>query len=182
MAIRKGLLLAAGICMLSQAFAGESGTELFERVEPSAYRDMLTDAASAYGAGSYDDSFARFRRTACAGDKQSQSALGRMYLLGQGVQRDDLTGYAWLNLAAEVIYPKYQSVVRALEEAMTPEQRKIADGRVAVLKERYSLSATGMSCSLSASKGGHIIDQIVCTPRNEGKRLLLRRCDDVKFD
>lgn len=178
----KSLLLAAGICMLSHAFAGESGAEMFERVEPSAYRDMVRDAASAYGAGHYDDAFAMFRRTACAGDKQSQSALGRMYMLGQGVQRDDLTGYAWLKLAAEIIYPKYQSVVRALEESMTPEQRTVADSRVAVLKERYSLGATGMSCSLSASKGGHIIDQIVCTPRREGRRMLLRRCDDVKLD
>lgn len=182
MTIGKWLLLAAGICTSAQAFAAESDAALFERVEPSAYRDMVRDAASAYGAEHYDDSFAKFRRTACAGDKQSQSALGRMYLLGQGVQRDDLTGYAWLKLAAEFIYPKYQSVVRALEEAMTPEQRKIADSRVAVLTERYSLGATGMSCSQSASKGGHIIDQIVCTPRREGRRVLLRRCDDIKFD
>ena len=182
MSFGKWVLLLCAICVVSPTFAAESDSASFERIERSAYRDMLRDAASAYGAGRYDESFAMFRRTACAGDKQSQSALGRMYLLGQGVQRDDLTGYAWLKLAAEFIYPKYQSVVRALEESMTPEQRKIAEGRVAVLKERYSLGATGMSCSQSASKGGHIIDQIVCTPRYEGRRLLLRRCDDVKLD
>jgi TPR repeat protein len=157
--------------------AGELDLSKFERVAPSAYTDMLRDAASAYGAGHYEQSFGLFQRVACAGDKQSQSALGRMYMLGQGVKRDDLTGYAWLKLSAEVIYPKYQSVVRKLEEAMTPEQRQIADARVARLSSLYSLSASRMSCSQSASKGGHIIDQIVCTPQREGKRFLLRQCD-----
>jgi hypothetical protein len=157
--------------------AGEFDLSKFDRVEPSAYADMLRDAATAYGAGRYDKSFTLFQRVACAGDKQSQSALGRMYMLGQGVKRDDLTGYAWLKLSAEVIYPKYQSVVRTLEEAMTPEQRQIADSKVAKLSDRYSISASRMSCSLSASKGGHIIDQIICTPQREGNRLLLRQCD-----
>ena len=74
MTIGKWLLLAAGICTSAQAFAAESDAALFERVEPSAYRDMVRDAASAYGAEHYDDSFAKFRRTACAGDKLSPSS------------------------------------------------------------------------------------------------------------
>jgi TPR repeat protein len=162
--------------------AGEFDLSKFDRVSPSEYADMLRNAASAYGAGRYDQSFELFRRVACAGDKQSQSALGRMYMLGQGVTRDDLTGYAWLKLAAEVIYPKYQSVVRKLEEAMTPEQRQIADARVARLSDRYSLAGSRMSCALSASKGGHIIDRIICTPQREGRRLLLRQCDAEQAD
>lgn len=178
----KTLLIIAGLCVVQPVVAGEWESTRFDRVERSAYADLLRDAASAYAAGQYEDSFVKFRRTACAGDKQSQSALGRMYLLGQGTRRDDLTGYAWLKLAAEVIYPKYQSVVRALEEAMTPDQRKIADERVALFRERYSLGPTGMSCSLSASKGGHIVDRIVCTPRSEGRRVLLRRCEDLQQD
>jgi TPR repeat protein len=179
MSIRKLLLFVIGIGALSVAFAGQDEAALFDRVERSAYTDLLRDAATAYGAERYDEAFAKFRRTACAGDKQSQSALGRMYLLGQGIQRDDLTGYSWLKMAAEFIYPKYQSVVRALEEAMTPAQRSVADTKVAALRERYSLGATGMSCTQSASQGGHIIDQIICTPRREGRRLLLRRCDSA---
>ncbi len=83
---------------------------------------------------------------------------------GEGTERDDLTGYAWLKLAAEFIFPKYQSVVRALEESMTPDQRRVADGLVADLGKRYSLGATNMSCNVGASTGGHIMDQIVCTP------------------
>jgi TPR repeat protein len=173
-------LLALSVSPLVQA--GELDLSKFDRVSPSEYADMLRSAASAYGAERYDQSFELFRRVACAGDKQSQSALGRMYMLGQGVKRDDLTGYAWLKLSAEVIYPKYQAVVRKLEESMTPEQRQIADARVARLRDRYSLAGSRMSCELSASKGGHIIDRIVCTPQREGRRLLLRQCDAEPLD
>ena len=149
----------------------------FDKVAPSTYTDMLRNAALAYGAKSYDKSFSLFQRTACAGDKQSQAALGRMYMLGQGVERDDLTGYAWLKLAAEVLYPKNQSIVRQIEEAMTPEQRSKTDILVADLSSRYGLVASGMSCTPGASKGGHIIDQIICKPQSEGMRVLLRKCD-----
>ncbi|WP_422241805.1 hypothetical protein [Dokdonella sp.] len=172
------LVFLSGLLLPPLVVAAELDLSQFERLAPSAYRDMLRDAATDYGAKRYDASFAKFKRLACAGDKQSQSALGRMYMLGQGIKRDDLTGYAWLKLAAEVIYPKYQSVAHQLEEAMTPEQREIADARVAFLSARYSLGNSRMSCTLNASKGGHIIDRIICTPQREGRRLLLRICDD----
>lgn len=175
------LFLIPGLFSLS-ASAAELDLGQFEQVMPSEYSNMLREAASDYGAKRYDASFPKFQRLACAGDKQSQSALGRMFLLGQGIERDDLTGYAWLKLAAEVIYPKYQSVVRQLEDAMTPEQRAIADTRVAFLSARYSLGNSRMGCTLTATKGGHIIDQIICTPQRVGRRLILRKCDDSKPD
>lgn len=168
-------LLILSLCPLVQA--AEFDLSKFDRVMPSMYSNMIRDAAQAYGNKRYDKAFDQFQRLACAGDKQSQSALGRMYMLGQGTKRDDLTGYAWLKLAAEMIYPKYQAVVRQIEDAMTPEQNKVAEALVADLSSRYSLSASRMGCTLSASKGGHIIDQIICTPQNQGNRLLLRKCD-----
>ncbi len=178
------IMFLGAIAMFSSPLvhAGQMDSEKFERVMPSVYSNTLRDAATAYGAKDYDKSFKLFQRTACAGDKQSQSALGRMYLLGQGTKRDDLTGYAWLKLAAEFIYPKYQTVVRGLEEAMTPEQKGIGDAKFADLNQRYSLGESNMSCNLSASKGGHIMDQIRCTPKYEGSRMLLRKCDAPAAD
>ena len=182
MSLKIVFFCAIGLLSSSFVHAGQTDSSKFDQVMPSVYSNALRDAASAYGAKRYDESFEKFQRTACAGDKQSQSALGRMYLLGQGTKRDDLTGYAWLKLAAEFIFPKYQSVVRGLEEAMTPEQRRIADAKAADLSARYGKAATNMSCNLSASKGGHIMDQIVCTPKYEGNRLLLRKCDAPEMD
>src|SRR5512144_1066015 len=73
----------------------------FERVQDDAYFNSLREATSAYDAKDYARAFALNQRAACAGDKTSQAILGRMYLLGQGTERNDLTGYAWIKLAAE---------------------------------------------------------------------------------
>jgi hypothetical protein len=35
-----------------------------------------------------------------------------------------------------------------------------------------------MSCARTASRHGHILDQITCTPRSEGRVVLLHRCED----
>jgi hypothetical protein len=153
----------------------------FDRVLPGDYRQMLLDAKNAYDGKRYDEAFHAFQRTACGGNKESQSALGRMYLLGQGVARDDLTGYAWLKVAAEVRFRGYQAIVEKIEHAMTPAQHAIADPEATRLIGLYGLRATKMSCNLAASQGGHIQDSIVCTPRPDGTRMLLRRCvTDVK--
>src|SRR5512147_89376 len=86
------------------AFAGvalAADDAVFEQIQPGAYTDMLRDASMAYDRKDYDQAFALNRRTACGGDKTSQAILGRMYVLGQGAQRDDIAGYAWIKLAAE---------------------------------------------------------------------------------
>ena len=168
-------LLSLTLCPLVHAAALDLAK--FQVVKQTISTNMIRDASQAYGRKHYDEAFEKFQRLACAGDKQSQSALGRMYMLGEGTKRDDLTGYAWLKLAAEMVYPKYQAVVKQIEMAMTPEQSKVAGELVADLSARYSFSASRMGCTLSASKGGHIIDQIICTPQNQGTRLLLRKCD-----
>ncbi|HET9032450.1 MAG TPA: hypothetical protein VFN25_06055 [Dokdonella sp.] len=182
MSLKIVLVFAVALMSAPLVHAAEFDQSKFESVLPSEYFNMLRDAAVAYGAKDYDKAFRLFQRTACAGDKQSQSALGRMYLLGQGTKRDDLTGYAWLKIAAEFIFPKYQSVVRGLEQAMTPEQRKIADAKAAELIARYSIGETNMSCNLSASKGGHIMDQITCTPQYQGRLMMLKRCEAPAAD
>lgn len=148
----------------------------FERVLPGDYRELRLDAKNAYAGKRYDEAFHAFQRTACAGDKESQSAIGRMYLLGQGVARDDITGYAWLKVAAEVRQRGYQGIVDKIEHAMTPAQRQLADPEARRLIDLYGLRATKMSCNLSATQGGHILDAVTCTPQDDGPNLMLKRC------
>ena len=168
------LFSASAVC--AAAARANADEPNFERVFYSEYTDHLVDAERAYDAKRYDEAFKLFQRAACAGDKQSQSAIGRMYLLGQSVEHDDLTGYAWLKVAAEVQFPGYQSVVHKLEEVMNEEQRKIADQRAGELIGLYGLRPTNMSCKPRASRNGHIIDMIECSPRREGRLALLRTC------
>lgn len=167
------VVLATMVATVASAASAGAG---FDRVTPGAYEDMLLTAGKAYDGKHYDAAFHAFQRTACAGDKQSQSAVGRMYLLGQGVTRNDIIGYAWLKAAGEVRFPGFQTIVQQLEQAMTPEQRSIADPKAEKLIGLYGLRATNMSCRTASSRHGHIIDSIVCTPERDGPTLLLKQC------
>jgi len=172
--MRVAVFLAALSFPLVAAAVDTAG---FERMQMSQWADVLHDSRVAYDAKRYDEAFGLFQRAACAGDKESQSAVGRMYLLGQGTARDDLTGYAWLSVAAESHFGNFQTIVHTLRDAMTPEQRTLADARAQRMGALYGLAATGMSCTARASRGGHIIDQLLCMPQREGALVVLHRCE-----
>jgi hypothetical protein len=171
------ILAGASACATVRATAAPAPVESFDRVHPSAYDDMLRDARLAYGKEDYARAFPLFERLACAGDKSSQSALGRMYLLGQGTTQDHLTGYAWLKLAAEEIFPGYQRIVKQLESAMDASQLATAREGASKLADLYDIGATRISCRKNASRKGHIVDELVCTPYRDGSHYLLRRCE-----
>jgi TPR repeat protein len=103
---------------MASAWAGDEAQ--FERVQYDAWYDSLRDAAVAYDHKDYSRAFALYRRAACAGDKTSQSILGRIYLLGQAPTRDDLAGYAWIKLSAEFSFAEFTSFARKLEASQTP--------------------------------------------------------------
>jgi len=152
---------------------------LFEQIQPGAYPDMLSQATIAYDKHDYDRAFALNHRTACGGDKTSQAIVGRMYVLGQGTPRDEITGYAWIKLAAEFSYADYTSLARKLEAAMTPEQLARATAQADAMRRNYGLAATGMSCHAESRRGAYLLDSVVCTPQSTGGgRLELRRCVD----
>lgn len=178
MSPRTPLIMLAALVTSTSAFAQDTtDLKVFEPVFPAAYQDMLRDAAVSYGNKQYDKAFAQFQRLACAGDIQSQSALGRMYIDGQGVQQDDLKGYAWLKMAAQIIFPKYQSVVKELEQAMTPNQKEVSSAMVADYMKNYSLAASGMSCEPAAMNDDPVPNEIDCTPIRQAERFMLHRCE-----
>ena len=161
----------------ANACAGDEAQ--FERVQYDAWYNSLRDAALAYDRKDYPNAFALYRHAACAGDKTSQSILGRMYLLGQAPTADDLTGYAWIKLSAEFSFAEFTSLARKLEAALTPEIRQQGNVRADALRRLYGLSATNMSCHGESHHGGNVIDLVLCTPRNGGGgEFELRRCVD----
>jgi TPR repeat protein len=97
-----------GLVAVASAWAGEEAQ--VERVQYDAWYNSLRDAAVAYDHKHYPRAFALYRNAACAGDKTSQSILGRMYLLGQTPTADDLTGYAWIKLSAEFNFAEFTSL------------------------------------------------------------------------
>src|SRR5690349_4585551 len=141
--MKKLIIFAAIASMFSfTAMASPYSSDDFERMLPEKFYAIARDAGRAYQDKKFDDAFRLFQRAACAGDKTSQAAIGRMYLLGQGTRHSDLTGYAWLAVATERLFPAYQSLVEKLHDAMTPEQLKLASARVDEIKRYYGLATT----------------------------------------
>ena len=60
----------------------------------------LSDALLAELRGDYETAVRLYRKAAEQGDALAQSELGAMYFNGQGVPRDDVLAYMWLDLAA----------------------------------------------------------------------------------
>jgi len=163
------------VVFAANARAGDEAQ--FEHVQYDAWYNSLRDAAVAYDHKDYPRAFALYRHAACAGDKTSQSILGRIYLLGKAPSQDDLTGYAWIKLAAEFSFAEYTSLARKIEASLTAEVREKGNARADELRRLYSLAATNISCHGESRHGGYVIDSVVCTPKDAGGgEFQLRRC------
>ena len=177
MPLRYTLPVAVALAIVSAVARGADSPEpVFERVFPSVYADLLYNSRTAYEAKRYDEAFPLMQKAACAGDKESQWLLGHMYLLGQGVARDDFTGYAWIKVAAEFNQHEYRSTVETIEKAIDPKQLPAVQAGARRFIDSYGLRATHMSCNRAASQHGHIMDRIVCTPKDDGQFSMLRQC------
>jgi TPR repeat protein len=171
---------AGSVVLVLAVWATASATDggLFDRVQAGVYADMQHEATLAYDRKDYARAFELNRRAACAGDRTSQAILGRMYLLGQGTARDDVTGYAWIRFAADFGYRDFTSLARKLEAALPPEQRAQGNALADTLRVRYGPAVTNMSCHGEARHGVYVIDAVICTPDSDGGQVLLRRCVD----
>jgi hypothetical protein len=150
----------------------------FDQLSPDTYSEVLDKASDAYVKKRYDEAFPLVKQAACAGDKTSQWTLGQMYLLGQGVQRDDATGYSWLSTAAEFRPSPFSTALAKIEQSIDPKQLSELKSHGDALVDKYGLGATRMSCRQSASRGGHILDHVTCEPERVGRTVLIHRCLD----
>jgi hypothetical protein len=150
----------------------------FESIDPLAYDKMFVDAVQDHQAGHLADSFRKFLRLACGGDKTSQEQVGRMYLLGDGVARNDGMGYLWLKVASEFNFAPWRSLVKKIEAALTPEQAKQLGPLADELRAQYGLHATNVSCRAqnSSTFSSNIKDAVVCSPSRNGPLLRVQRC------
>jgi len=150
----------------------------FDQVSPDAYLEVLSKGSEAYLKKDYDEALPLVKQAACAGDKSSQWALGQMYLLGQGVQRDDVTGYSWLSAAAEFRPSPYSTTLTKIEQSVDPKELSVLQSHGDAIVDKYGIAATRMSCRQSASRGGHILDIVTCSPERQGRTVLIHRCLD----
>ena len=90
-----------------------------------------------YADGHYQRAIDDFKHAARFADKVSQLSIGLMYLQGQGVDKDPVTAYAWLSLAAERGYPQFVATRDAVAGQLSAEQRVKADEILKVLLPEY---------------------------------------------
>jgi hypothetical protein len=91
----------------------------------------------AYADGHYRHALYSFKEGALYADKVSQLSVGLMYLQGQGVDKDPVTAYAWLSLAAERGYPQFVATRDAVAAQLTPDQRSKAEAILQTLMPEY---------------------------------------------
>jgi hypothetical protein len=175
------------LCVLSSFGTSALAEEApgFENIAPVAYSEMFVDAVHEHQAGHLADSFRKFMRLACGGDKASQEQIGLMYLSGEGVSKNSAMAYLWLKVAAEFNFGPYRAVVKKFETALTPQQAKHLGELADELRVEYGMRATNMTCNAQASTtfSSNIKDAVVCSPARNGPLLLVQRCyaDEVRI-
>lgn len=127
------------------------------------WRMMIRDAHAAYEREDYGKAAERYDVTACLGDKNSQFALGTMYLMGDGVPADGIKAYAWYRVAAETREPDYLKAAERLAAMIPAEHRPLADETAAKFLAEYGQRATGVFCERRAEAGTKI-SRLECKP------------------
>lgn len=79
-----------------------------------------------YASGDYAKAMESFLEGARYADKLSQLSIGLMYLHGEGVEKDPVTAYAWIAIAAERKYPRFVNTREEIWKGLDDEQRQRA--------------------------------------------------------
>lgn len=90
-----------------------------------------------YAEGDYKGALKYFRIGARYADKPSQLAIGMLYANGLGVDKDIVTGCAWLSLASSRKYPKFVATQQKFCAQLTSDQNKQVDAALDKLLPEY---------------------------------------------
>src|SRR5580765_1206576 len=82
----------------------------------------MTVGTRRYVHGDYRGALHYFEIGAYYADKFSQLSLGLMHMNGEGTNKDLVTGYAWLDLAAERGYPEFVVTRDRFRSELSPAQ------------------------------------------------------------
>jgi len=97
----------------------------------------LTVGMRRYGHRQFESALHYFEIGALYADKLSQLSIGLMHLNGEGVPKDPVSAYAWIDLASERNYPAFVATRDRIKATLTPQQLDQAMALHKVLYERY---------------------------------------------
>lgn len=111
-------------------YVGEVGIDpaLFTESFLSAHPDLRwrREALHAFSNKQYELAMKQFRRAARHADKPSQAMIAEMYWEGLGVAQDRPLAYAWMDIAAERMYPNFLILRESYWHALDENQREDA--------------------------------------------------------
>ncbi len=94
---------------------------------PLARADLYT-AVAAYEKKDHVRAFELFRELAELGHPLAQETLAIMYVMGEGVKRDNVAGYAWAQIAQETNpRAKVQPIIEQIQNSLSPDARAKVD-------------------------------------------------------
>lgn len=143
------LVAAVALCVTATvAYAGEDRSNdpemsktllLMKRTATWSHPDKygMTTGMRHYIHGDYPGALHYFEMGAYYADKFSQLSLGLMHMNGEGTDKDPITGYAWLDLAAERGYPEFLATRDRFRSELSPQQIEQAMAVRAELASRY---------------------------------------------
>jgi hypothetical protein len=119
---------AALVCSLLVLAASAANAELDYRnyAQNAPGTQFLERGNTFFRQGDYAAAAGYYRLAARWADKLAQFNLGLLHVNGDGVERDPLLGWAWIELAAERGYPKYQRVADRIWAQFDDEHRRVA--------------------------------------------------------
>jgi len=106
-----------------------------------------------YTAGDYPAAMKYFLASARYADKVSQLSIGLMYLNGQGVTKDPVTAFAWLDISAERHYPQFVVTRDRVWSELDAAQREQAEALVKSLAAEYGDAVAKPRMALALRQG-----------------------------
>jgi TPR repeat protein len=166
------------VAAMGVAASAMATDEAFERMTYRDYVLMLRDAHLAYQRDDHAKAFELYARNACAGDKNSQFALGSMYLYGEGTGADGMKAYAWIATAAEAEEPRFRNLYEKLAKAIPKEHLAAAKEAAEATRKQYGEHATKNYCAMRAEAGTKITE-LECKPPIDIRTgyVEVKRCD-----
>lgn len=113
----------------------------------------LFNGLRAFYRGDYKVAREQLLKGAWYGDKLSQLSIGMMYLNGNGVDKDPARACAWMALAAERGYPRYEATRRQTCQALDRTQHAMALKILASLEPDYADAATVPRMKIALTRG-----------------------------
>lgn len=159
----RGLIKLGALLLVAAAGSATALDQGFERMKFQDWRIMVKNAHLEHTRGNMERAFELYTRSACAGDKGSQFALGTMYLMGEGTAADGLRAYAWYKSAAESRESDYVKAFQKVDQLIPSEHRANADALAQATIDAYGLHATRLHCAKRAEAGTKIA-RLECKP------------------